>query len=124
LSNSRWRAVNGTTKCLRRLLARFSPGSPGWSQRWLPTPPIGVGERPPTSVCSAARCDAWSDSTSAAVGHIFQLEMVMSSHGFSLPTRPQVLKEFYVEAEDEDKEEETRFEKSEAGLEELRYGRG
>ncbi|HEU0087942.1 MAG TPA: hypothetical protein VFQ77_09855 [Pseudonocardiaceae bacterium] len=37
--------------------------------------------------------------SAAAVGHVFQLELVLSGHGFSVPPRPQVLEEFYADSE-------------------------
>ncbi|MGH4015487.1 MAG: hypothetical protein ACREX8_10770 [Gammaproteobacteria bacterium] len=55
--------------------------------------------------------------SAAAVGHIFKLEMVMSGHGFRLPTRPHELEEFHVDAEDEEKGA------AAPGTEEVRYGR-
>lgn len=37
--------------------------------------------------------------SAASVAHIFQLEMLLSAHGCPVPTRPQVLEEFYTDAE-------------------------
>lgn len=36
--------------------------------------------------------------STAAVGHIFQLELVLAGHGFPLPRRPKLLEQFYIEA--------------------------
>lgn len=35
--------------------------------------------------------------STAAVGHIFQLELVLSGNGFPVPTRPKSLEQFYVQ---------------------------
>lgn len=35
--------------------------------------------------------------SAAAVGHIFQLELVLAGHGFPVPARPRILEQFYAE---------------------------
>ncbi|MGH3942882.1 MAG: hypothetical protein ACRDTG_30520 [Pseudonocardiaceae bacterium] len=35
--------------------------------------------------------------STAAVGHIFQLELVLSGNGFPVPARPKTLEQFYVQ---------------------------
>lgn len=35
--------------------------------------------------------------STAAVGHIFQLELVLSGNGFAVPARPQSLDDFYTQ---------------------------
>ena len=54
--------------------------------------------------------------SAAAVGHIFQLEMLLAGHGYPIPSRPAVLDEFYADVETE-KEGDTGPE-----TEERRYG--
>lgn len=56
--------------------------------------------------------------SAAAVGHIFQLEMALSGHGFPVPSRPQVLEDFYAnpDAEDGDRREELREEQRRVGF--------
>lgn len=40
--------------------------------------------------------------SASAVGHIFNLELVLSGHGFPVPARPRLLEEFYVDSAEED----------------------
>lgn len=54
--------------------------------------------------------------SAAALGHIFQLEMLLSGHGYPIPSRPTVLDEFYADIEIEKEGELAR------GVEERRYG--
>ncbi|MGH3915129.1 MAG: hypothetical protein ACRDTC_17230 [Pseudonocardiaceae bacterium] len=35
--------------------------------------------------------------SAAAVGHIFQLELILASHGFQVPPRPPSLEQFYAQ---------------------------
>ncbi|MGH3927964.1 MAG: hypothetical protein ACRDTT_34730 [Pseudonocardiaceae bacterium] len=35
--------------------------------------------------------------STAAVGHIFQLELVLSGNGFPVPARPKTLEQFYLQ---------------------------
>lgn len=37
--------------------------------------------------------------SAAALGHVYQLEMLLSGHGYPIPSRPAVLDEFYADVE-------------------------
>lgn len=37
--------------------------------------------------------------TQSSLGHIFQLELVLTGHGWNVPDRPMVLEQFYAENE-------------------------
>lgn len=41
----------------------------------------------------------------AAVAHVFRLELILSGHGFPVPSRPQMLEDFYAEAEHGERDE-------------------
>lgn len=54
--------------------------------------------------------------SAAALGHIFQLEMLLSGNGYPIPSRPAALDDFYVDVELEEAGDSARR------TEERRYG--
>jgi hypothetical protein len=43
--------------------------------------------------------------SASAIGHVFNLEVVLSGHGFPVPARPELVEKFYADAMEEDERE-------------------